>query len=312
MRTSKFTHATPQLAVDRCVRFSFASEELSLVAFAAAKVGGPGNNLAALVLEQLLKLLESHPEKLRELLSLSGVLLAAAKTLDARQTATLLWAVNRCMHHPGRRKAWPPSGRGKRCQRGNSGAIMGLSGGIAAVAAFPETQEEEKGTAGPFGFECCCAGLCNSLLALAAMLGRSEKRHTLFFLEGKMQQHIARRLVGFQPEDLAALASTLALTRGGAPLLQQRLLHVAAEAADTFNATQLSQIVYAFGLLRGSAHLFASLQFPVLERLQQFSVPELCDVVWSFAVARFHEPTFWEKPFGRCNWRSIHQTLRNL
>ncbi|OEH75561.1 hypothetical protein cyc_08511 [Cyclospora cayetanensis] len=352
---------------------ALSAKELSLVAFAAAKVGGPGNNLAALVLEQLLKLLESHPEKLRELLSLSGllrciwagatskaaldplmrhaegVLLAAAKTLDARQTATLLWAVNRCMHHPGRRKAWPPSGRsisatgvsetwtapvrllealhdrsretfhamsnqGEQREEVSKGQLRSYYGTVRGHRGRCGVSRNTGGRKGG-GSVVGCKGssghalwqkvrrneqsdgysrLCNSLLALAAMLGRSEKRHTLFFLEGKMQQHIARRLVGFQPEDLAALASTLALTRGGAPLLQQRLLHVAAEAADTFNATQLSQIVYAFGLLRGSAHLFASLQFPVLERLQQFSVPELCDVVWSFAVARFHEPTFWE------------------
>lgn len=41
-------------------------------------------------------------------------------------------------------------------------------------------------------------------------------------------------------------ATALALTRG-APLLQQRLLHAVAESGDSFNATQLAKIIYAFG-----------------------------------------------------------------
>ena len=44
----------------------------------------------------------------------------------------------------------------------------------------------------------------------------------------------------------ASQASAIALVRG-APLLQQRLLYAAADAAETFSATQLSQVLYAFG-----------------------------------------------------------------
>ncbi|KAL8433626.1 hypothetical protein ACSSS7_003772 [Eimeria intestinalis] len=45
-----------------------------------------------------------------------------------------------------------------------------------------------------------------------------------------------------------ACATALSLVRG-APLLQQRVLHAAADTGDACNATQLALIIYAFGKL---------------------------------------------------------------
>ncbi|CDJ40785.1 hypothetical protein, conserved, partial [Eimeria tenella] len=331
--------------------------QLSLVAFAAAKAGVEGHPVAALLLRQLLQQQPHDQEQQQlhdqqqqqqqqqqhavEQIGLSGLLrciwaaatceaqldrlfkqaegrlLAAAHSFDARQTATVLWAISRCIR-PHRRRCGQAAAAPLRLSAAAAAAAPAPAAAAAAgdkeepwvppTALLEALQQRVEATFARMSNQ----GLCNSILALAATLGRSsEKRKSLFFLEESYQLRIARRLYSFQGEDMAALATALALTCG-APLLQQRLLYAAADAAETFSATQLAQILYCFGLLRGSSHLFASLQFCVLERLQQFSVPELCDVLWAYAIARFHDANFWAKPSGLCSLRSTLQTLQSM
>ena len=89
---------------------------------------------------------------------------------------------------------------------------------------------------------------------------------------------------------MVVVAYTIART--GSRELISVLQRACIERHQEFPMEQAASIVWSFATLRLSLEFFDSVQFEILENMNQLSIPAICDVLWAYCVVRIYEPQF--------------------
>ncbi|KAF8821567.1 hypothetical protein IE077_001863 [Cardiosporidium cionae] len=139
-------------------------------------------------------------------------------------------------------------------------------------------------------------GFSNCLYGFAKTLGCTlddEGDVDLEFLK-ITEEYLLSVLPAFTPKDLTKTASAYAVGRCGSAAFHAALQIACIQHTGKFSGEELAKIIYAFGYSRGGHKIFSVLQLDLLEHLHLLSLPALCDVCWSYAVAQFKDSQFWE------------------
>ncbi|VWU52226.1 conserved protein, unknown function [Hepatocystis sp. ex Piliocolobus tephrosceles] len=114
--------------------------------------------------------------------------------------------------------------------------------------------------------------------------GGSEKKRSFNFL------------YMFTGEDLSNLCFSYALVRSGSKafhtLIQSALLN-----KITFLSPQdITKIAYTYGTLYSYASytLLCALQYEIIQRIHQFNMNEICDILWCYCINKFYDANFWK------------------
>ncbi|CDR95080.1 hypothetical protein, conserved [Babesia bigemina] len=146
---------------------------------------------------------------------------------------------------------------------------------------------ESAATAAASSMSPANAALCVNSLSQLKGAGAASDFHV------KIEEEVIANIMHFNGLDLAMLAEGYARLGTGSATLHQCVQEYALRYADDLPADCLSKLLWAYGHLVGRESFFVGLQFPLLQRVNQFSAHELCRALWSYAVQRFFDVTFW-------------------
>lgn len=129
--------------------------------------------------------------------------------------------------------------------------------------------------------------LCVQSIANLKEIGSASEFHD------HVEADIIANASHFNGLDLAMLAFGYSKLGMGSATLHQCIQECALKYAEDLPADCLAKLLWAYGRVGGRESLFTGLQFHMLQRVNQFSVHELCRVLWAYAVMRFYDVGFW-------------------
>lgn len=141
-------------------------------------------------------------------------------------------------------------------------------------------------------------GLAMSLSAIAEGSGRVLMDETSLTSDttafDQAEERVIRSIKYFNSHSLAAVLHAFALARAGSQEFWSTAHDAAVGEALSFSPEEIVRVLTSFANVRSGSRLFSILQPVILERLLQFTQPDLCDLTWAFSVSRFYDSSFWQ------------------
>eukprot|EP00440_Ansanella_granifera_P052490 gb/GFBE01056915.1/.p1 GENE.gb/GFBE01056915.1/~~gb/GFBE01056915.1/.p1 ORF type:complete len:743 (+),score=167.00 gb/GFBE01056915.1/:1-2229(+) len=115
-------------------------------------------------------------------------------------------------------------------------------------------------------------------------------RKLLDVAEARVQKDVGDMAV----RDMTAVVLSYSLAHAGSAELFSVLQRACLDRCRQFPMEQLATLLWSFATIRLGPSFFKEAQFDVLEKINQLSIPAVCDVIWSYCAARHRDPHFFK------------------
>eukprot|EP00438_Fugacium_kawagutii_P026580 Skav212411 [mRNA] locus=scaffold469:156512:158158:- [translate_table: standard] len=108
------------------------------------------------------------------------------------------------------------------------------------------------------------------------------------------ETHVVRCISDMDCRDLTAIVQAYSLSHSGSPELFSAFLQATTEHCRQLSADQLASLMWSYGNVRLGPSFPREAQIDVLDRLGQFTVSGICEILWAYCVLRHRDQHFFK------------------
>ena len=119
------------------------------------------------------------------------------------------------------------------------------------------------------------------------------------------ETHVVRCMGELDLRDLAAVVQAYSLSNSGSPELFSAFLQATTERCRQLGADQLTVLMWSYANVRLGPSFAREAQIDILDRLSQFTVSGICEILWAYCALRHRDQHFFKTLLGTLSPSSV-------